>query len=70
MSTKDIIKAWKNPRFRNGLSSRQLSLLPKNPAGEIILSDEDLKEAAGGYSTVTNYSCSPTPNCCPSPTCQ
>ncbi|MGB9721839.1 MAG: mersacidin/lichenicidin family type 2 lantibiotic [bacterium] len=68
MSVRKIIRAWKDADYRRYL--RDTQMIPEHPAGEIMLSDEDLKEAAGGWSTVTNYSCSPTPECCPSPTCQ
>lgn len=66
MSARKIIRAWKDTDYRRNLSNTQP--IPDHPAGEILLSDGELKEAAGGYSTVTNYSCSDI-MCCPSPTC-
>ncbi len=70
MSAEDIIRAWKDPVYQESLSDTQRELLPANPAGEVVLSDEDINDAAGGYSTVTHFSCSPNPVCCsPVPNC-
>jgi mersacidin/lichenicidin family type 2 lantibiotic len=48
MSTRNIIKAWKNPAYRNSLTAAERAALPANPAGSIELSDEDLGKVAGG----------------------
>jgi mersacidin/lichenicidin family type 2 lantibiotic len=42
MSKADIVRAWKDPRYRQGLSNAELAALPENPAGKIELSDEEL----------------------------
>jgi mersacidin/lichenicidin family type 2 lantibiotic len=47
MSTNKIIRAWKDPVFRNSLSNEERALLPANPAGIVELSDAQL-DAAGG----------------------
>ena len=47
MSNIDIIRAWKNPAYRDGLSSEERSLLPAHPAGLVELSDSELKQASG-----------------------
>ena len=48
MSHENIIRAWKDENFRNGLSDEQRSLLPDHPAGIIELADVQLTEVAGG----------------------
>ncbi len=48
MSTLDIIRAWKDEEYREGLSAEQKRLLPENPAGLIELDDADLEPVAGG----------------------
>jgi len=47
MDRNTIIRAWKDPEFRNSLSSEELALLPDNPAGMVALSDEQLREVNG-----------------------
>ena len=63
MSTRNIIKAWKNPAYRNSLSAAERAALPANPAGSVEISDEDLGKVAGGMPlmsrlcTLTNCTC-------------
>jgi mersacidin/lichenicidin family type 2 lantibiotic len=66
MSSQNIIRAWKDPIYRNGLSDAGRRALPANPAGSIEISDVHLgKNAAfptvechtGGYCTVTFPRC-------------
>jgi mersacidin/lichenicidin family type 2 lantibiotic len=33
----DIVRAWKDPLYRSGLDSRDIDLLPSNPAGVVEL---------------------------------
>jgi len=47
MSTEQVIRAWKDIEYRNNLSPEELGMLPKNPAGLIELSDEDLGAVSG-----------------------
>ena len=42
MSKADIIRAWKDPTYRQALSAAELAALPKNPAGQVELTDEEL----------------------------
>ena len=42
MSQADIIRAWKDPSYRKGLSSAELAALPENPAGKVELTDDEL----------------------------
>jgi mersacidin/lichenicidin family type 2 lantibiotic len=48
MTRKDIIRAWKDPEYRNNLNKEQLAQLPGNPAGAIELTDAEMERAAGG----------------------
>jgi mersacidin/lichenicidin family type 2 lantibiotic len=57
MSNKNIIRAWKDPVYRNGLSAAERAALPANPAGSIELSDADLGKVAGGYHLPQTYGC-------------
>jgi mersacidin/lichenicidin family type 2 lantibiotic len=64
MSKRNIIRAWKDVRFRKTLTSEELALLPENPAGIIDLSDQDLSFATGG--TTVNSQCA---SYCPMTVC-
>ena len=56
MVKQQIIRAWKDPAFRNSLSAAERAALPPNPAGGIELSDGDLGNVAGGnYVWPTRY---------------
>jgi mersacidin/lichenicidin family type 2 lantibiotic len=48
MSNKKVIRAWKDPVYRNSLSEAERAALPANPAGSIEISDADLGKVAGG----------------------
>jgi mersacidin/lichenicidin family type 2 lantibiotic len=48
MSSNNIIRAWKDPNYRNSLSEAERAALPPNPAGLIELTDAELDGAAGG----------------------
>jgi mersacidin/lichenicidin family type 2 lantibiotic len=50
MSHENIIHAWKDENFREGLDEVERSLLPDNPAGYFELTDADLGGATGGQS--------------------
>jgi mersacidin/lichenicidin family type 2 lantibiotic len=43
----DIVRAWKDASYRQGLSEEELAQLPMNPAGEIELTDADLETVNG-----------------------
>jgi mersacidin/lichenicidin family type 2 lantibiotic len=43
----DIVRSWKDPRYRRNLSVQQMQTLPQHPAGSAILSDQELKAASG-----------------------
>jgi mersacidin/lichenicidin family type 2 lantibiotic len=48
MKTFDIIRAWKDARYRNGLSAEEQAALPEHPAGSIELDEEELDAVIGG----------------------
>ena len=52
MTTREIIRAWKDSAFRSSLSAEQLASLPTNPAGNCELADDELAGAFGGSSTL------------------
>lgn len=62
MSNFDIVRAWKDEKYRNSLSSEEQALLPANPAGDIELSDDLLAQVSGGEEagTAINF----TAGCC------
>ncbi len=43
----DVVRAWKDARYRRSLSAGQLQSLPANPAGPIELTNDELKLASG-----------------------
>jgi len=43
MTNTEIIRAWKDTEYRAGLSESALSCLPENPAGQLKLSDNDVR---------------------------
>jgi mersacidin/lichenicidin family type 2 lantibiotic len=69
----DIIRAWRDPEYRNTLSADELLHLPSHPAGLVELSDEELGRASGMYAapsttapecTMSTFSHGPR-RCCP-----
>jgi mersacidin/lichenicidin family type 2 lantibiotic len=54
MSNRNVIRAWKDPVYRNSLSQAERSAMPANPAGAIEISDGDLSKVAGGYVLTVN----------------
>ena len=47
MANLDIVRSWRDPRYRRSLSAQQLQALPDHPAGPAMLTDQELKVAAG-----------------------
>ena len=41
MANHKVIRAWKDPAYRNSLSQAERAALPANPAGTIEISDAD-----------------------------
>lgn len=57
----DIVRAWRDPRYRRSLSAEQMQRLPGNPAGPTDLTGDELK-AAGlspgqGQALTTAFGC-------------
>lgn len=48
MKKEKIIQAWKDEKFREGLSAEEQALVPDNPAGFIDLTDDELEVVGGG----------------------
>ena len=45
----DVIRAWKDPEYRLGLSEAERALVPAHPAGLITLTDAELDSVGGGW---------------------
>lgn len=45
ISDVDIVRAWRDSRYRRNLSAEQLQALPGNPAGPTELTGDELKAA-------------------------
>jgi mersacidin/lichenicidin family type 2 lantibiotic len=44
----DIIRAWKDARYRSSLGADEQATLPANPAGSIELDEQELDAVIGG----------------------
>jgi mersacidin/lichenicidin family type 2 lantibiotic len=68
-----VIRAWRDPEYRQSLSLAERALLPAHPAGAVELTDAQLEGAAGGNRPVTIFCsiwCVPTAFCTPGPYCK
>jgi mersacidin/lichenicidin family type 2 lantibiotic len=63
MTRANIIRAWKDPAYRNNLSPTERAALPANPAGAIEISDADLGKIAGGMINLSDMGVCRTPRC-------
>jgi len=50
----NIVRAWKDQAYRQGLSAQEQARLPENPAGGFELTDVDLEALSGASGTQTN----------------
>ena len=57
MSKSNIIRAWKDPVYRDTLGAEERATLPPHPAGGIEIRDEDLRSVAGGAAPPTWRGC-------------
>jgi len=53
MTTENIVRAWRDPEYRNKLTETERAALPDHPAGWIELGDADLNDAVGGRPELT-----------------
>lgn len=51
MKKVDVIRAWKDARYRSTLTSEELAQLPVHPSGPIELRETDLREVSGMVNT-------------------
>src|SRR2546421_7298636 len=53
----NIVRAWKDEAYRQGLSAEEQALLPANPAGEIELTEAELDAISGasGFPGFSGY---------------
>jgi mersacidin/lichenicidin family type 2 lantibiotic len=73
MSNLNVIRAWKDAKYRRSLSAAELAELPENPAGLVELTDSELRKAGGFGGGValetTAVTCTATlGGCCPNGT--
>jgi mersacidin/lichenicidin family type 2 lantibiotic len=64
MSTEQIIRAWKDPGYRENLREAERATLPANPAGAISLNDGELNKVSGGVSIPHTVFCTKPPTIC------
>lgn len=43
----DVVRAWRDAKYRRSLTPEQLARLPENPAGMVELNDAQLESAGG-----------------------
>jgi mersacidin/lichenicidin family type 2 lantibiotic len=60
MKKEKILRAWRDPEFRESLTAEELTLLPEHPASAIELRDEQLTVAVGGLASVSPIDVSDT----------
>jgi mersacidin/lichenicidin family type 2 lantibiotic len=64
----DIVRSWKDPRYRRNLSDQQLQTLPEHPAGAAMLTVRELKAASGLIDSEDDFGVLTTSFDCTSPT--
>jgi mersacidin/lichenicidin family type 2 lantibiotic len=60
MSEVNVLRAWRDAKYRRSLTAAQRAALPESPAGLVELSDEQLMSAsgaAGGDTATTAPTC-------------
>ena len=74
MSDLNVIRVWKDAKYRRSLSAAELAQLPENPAGLVELTDGELRKAGGfggggALLQTTAITCTATlGGCCPATT--
>jgi mersacidin/lichenicidin family type 2 lantibiotic len=64
----DIVRSWKDPRYRRNLSAQRLQTLPEHPAGTAMLTVRELKAASGLIDSEDDFGVLTTSFDCTSPT--
>lgn len=57
MKKSDIIRAWKNPEYRDSLGEAERNAAGPNPAGLSTLTSDQLREVFGGGAGTNNSCC-------------
>jgi mersacidin/lichenicidin family type 2 lantibiotic len=52
LSAEEVVRAWEDPQYRQSLTDAQKNLLPANPAGEMLGTNMDNRQA---FSETTTY---------------
>ncbi len=52
MSNVDVVRAWRDPQYRRGLSGAQLAALPSHPAGSVSVNERALSDASGAGKSI------------------
>jgi mersacidin/lichenicidin family type 2 lantibiotic len=52
MSNVDVIRAWRDPQYRRGLTGAELSALPSHPAGSVEINERVLNESSGAGQSI------------------
>lgn len=47
MSNVDVVRAWRDPQYRRGLSTSEIAALPSHPAGSVEVNELALNESSG-----------------------
>ena len=68
ISNLDIVRSWKDPRYRRTLSAQQFQTLPEHPAGAAMLTGRELKAASGLIDSEDEFGVLTTSFDCTSPT--
>jgi mersacidin/lichenicidin family type 2 lantibiotic len=64
VSIRDIVRAWRDEEYRQGLSEAERALLPAHPSGLIDLPDAALDAAVGGAGhNSSQQQCTPVTVC-------
>lgn len=58
----DVIRAWKDEKYRLSLTPEELAQLPPNPTGTVEIADEDLSASGGATLKEIDDGCTCT--CC------
>ena len=55
--TVDIVRAWKDREYRMSLTPEERANLPKNPAENPELTEDQLREISGGIGSASSLCC-------------